>query len=1493
MSPQLKPTPSVPSNTTAISIPFTEVKAMNLPVFDDKAVKFPVWKDRIITMATYYKALFMLFNDKTHDEFKSMVDNDANLSTLNNQLYLLLSIYTHQDIQSKVNVNRSGYAFLFWSALEKYYGSCTIAKQMRLDYQFQNLVMKEKESVSCYFDRLMALQSDMFAHGMEASDQKLAIKMVNGLSNHYQNVKLLIRSQIGTKTLQELRELVLEQELDIDNQKSGKVPDPIAFQGFKRRFKSKPQFKKPRQLRTCWSCGEKGHEQKDCQKWTKTPEEKVVKFKPPTGYVGLFNGTNPRDIRFVSDRSKIRFVSEGVGMPTSKVNVEGSEETSYCYFVNTSGMLYSDWYLDSGCTNHVAQNEMYLVNYKRIEPTSIKGLGGMVRAVGMGELPMKFRTSNGYHEIVLREVLHVPDSPVNLVSSIQLKMDSQIPLSIIEHDENTVWLVKRGTTNIIGCGSRADLGLYRLDVETCVHQNPTILTAVPMNVWHLRTGHTPVAKIEKMVHDHSCTGLVVAKTETKGTDLCKACLEGRMIRSSHPVRESPRKVEPFEVIHSDICGPFEVLSAGHAKYFVSFIDEYSRYVWIYTLKKKSEFIQCFKDFNEFVKVQYRTKIMKIHSDYGGEYRSNEFQTMIRSLGIVPEYSVPATPQQNGIAERMNRTLVEKVRCMLFSSGVPVSFWGEALVYSVHIVNRIPCKANMDVSPYNKLYDEVPDLSRLRVFGSHCLVYRTGKKKLSKLEPRVESGWFLGLDPWSRGFRILLESTGMVVIREDVRFEEHVLYESKGRKYNTRQGGGGAIEIVGHEGVQGDDDIFLLKDGEGTNVATDLDVSNIEESNVSGDIEESNVSGDITIRVEEPTPLYTHQIRLPNDITPIVVNSETDNPRIYANDQSSEEEDLPDVFLSPSEDSDNESIETVMETVTRSGRISRPPDRLALSVQGPNKEVSIGHEPTIPTSYEEAMSLPEASYWKAAMEDEYASLVHNNTWTLTELPKGSKVIDTRWVFTIKRNADGSIDRYKARLVAKGFTQKYGEDYFETFAPVLKMSTLRMLIAVAVMFNWKLKQFDIKTAFLNGDLVEVIYIRQPDGFVVPGQSHLVCLLGKSLYGLKQSPRQWNKKFTDVLNSAGFKRCQMDPCCYYRQSNGTTVWLLLYVDDGIVVTDSIDEYEELVKILRSAFDVKDLGDLSYILGIQVKYTENGNGVSIHQEKYLKEILEGCGMLNCKPTSTPLVPNCQLPKYNTSQDVDVTTYRSLVGKLNYAMISTRPDLAFAIGLLSRHLQFPGKEHWQALKHLLRYVKGTMELGLRYHRREGIARDIDLVGYSDASYLNEFEPKATSGWIFLIANAAICWSSKKQNITASSTMEAELVALFDASKESIWIRQLLLELEIPLRLPVVIYEDNQPGLAFLKDVGVSSKSRHIRIRYYALRDEDAFGYLRFVYCPTNDMVADMLTKSVSKDKCSVFSSGVGLTFCGMRGSVGIPTGTGHYESLSHAYVTMHNGRLR
>ena len=481
-------------------------------------------------------------------------------------------------------------------------------------------------------------------------------------------------------------------------------------------------------------------------------------------------------------------------------------------------------------------------------------------------------------------------------------------------------------------------------------------------------------------------------------------------------------------------------------------------------------------------------------------------------------------------------------------------------------------------------------------------------------------------------------------------------------------------------------------------------------------------------------------------------------------------------------------------------------------------------------------------WEKAIREEYDSIIKNRTWTLVPRPANRNIVSCKWVFKHKLDENGRIIRWKARLVARGFTQVYGMDYLDTFAPVAKMASLRILFAVAAEEDLEIQQMDVITAFLGGNLEEEIFMEQPEGFMI-GNGDMVCLLGKSLYGLKQSARIWNIRIHRYLKAIGFTQSQSDHCVYI--NNTTGIILAMWVDDLIIFGKDMSTIDELKQQLRSEFEMKDLGDLKYFLGVHVTRNRQNRQLTIDQTTYIQMLLEKFDMQNCNAVSTPFAIGTKLKQASDGDIlVDQREYQSIVGSLMYAMLCTRPDLAFAISQLSQFNSKPTSGHYAAAKHVLRYLKGTSNLTITY------GKDIMMLElYSDSDYASNEDRKSISGYIGMLCGGAISWQSKKQPTVALSTTEAEYMALVQATKESIWIQRLLRELGRTTEDHKVIYGDNQGSIALANNPQYHARTKHIDIQYHFIRECVENGQIQLEYCPTEDMIADGLTKALTKDK--------------------------------------------
>nr|KYP52900.1 Retrovirus-related Pol polyprotein from transposon TNT 1-94 [Cajanus cajan] len=507
--------------------------------------------------------------------------------------------------------------------------------------------------------------------------------------------------------------------------------------------------------------------------------------------------------------------------------------------------------------------------------------------------------------------------------------------------------------------------------------------------------------------------------------------------------------------------------------------------------------------------------------------------------------------------------------------------------------------------------------------------------------------------------------------------------------------------------------------------------------------------------------------------------------------------------------------------------------------------------TTPTSLSEALSDKK---WKQAMDVEMEALEKNSTWDLVALPNGKKPVGCKWVYTIKYKADGSIERYKARLVAKGFTQTYGVDYMETFAPVAKMNTVRVILSLAANYGWNLQQFDVKNAFLHGEIEEEIYMELPPGYGEKTAANTVCKLKKALYGLKQSPRAWFGRFTKVMISLGFKQSQGDHTLFIKhsKSRGVTV-LLVYVDDIIVTGDDEEEQRLLGQHLAKEFEIKTLGKLKYFLGIEVAHSKKG--IFISQQKYITDLLKETGKTACKPASTPIDPNLKLGNAEEDTAVDKEGYQRLVGRLIY-LSHTRPDVAFAVSLVSQFMHQPKEVHLQAALRIVQYLKGTPGRGILFKRN----RNVNLEAYTDADYAGSIvDRRSTTGYCTFLGGNLVTWKSKKQSVVARSSAEAEFRAMAQGICELLWLKIILEDLRIKSDEPMRLYCDNKSAISIAHNPVQHDRTKHIEVDRHFIKEKLDSGLICTPYVSSQDNLADILTKGLNSSIFEKIVSKLGM----------------------------------
>ena len=492
-----------------------------------------------------------------------------------------------------------------------------------------------------------------------------------------------------------------------------------------------------------------------------------------------------------------------------------------------------------------------------------------------------------------------------------------------------------------------------------------------------------------------------------------------------------------------------------------------------------------------------------------------------------------------------------------------------------------------------------------------------------------------------------------------------------------------------------------------------------------------------------------------------------------------------------------------------------------------------------------------------MHSEYDALLRNETWHSVPPLPSQNVIDCKWVYKVKQKSDGTVDRYKARLVAKGFKQRYGLDYEDTFSPVVKAATIRLVLSLAVSKQWSIRQLDVQNAFLHGVLEEDVYMKQPPGFVDPTLPHYVCKLDKSLYGLKQAPRAWFARLSAKLHDLGFHGSKADTSLFYFRQGGVTIYFLVYVDDIIVVSSSTLAMDKLLVQLRDAFALKDLGPLHYFLGIEVTGCSS-SGLLLRQNKYVKELIHKAGLKHCKPASTPMATTEKLTRHvgDPLDSVAATRYRSIVGGLQYLTL-TRPNIAFAVNKVCQYLHCPTTTHMTAVKRILRYISGSLDFGLKFVRSTSLLvtafSDADWAGCSD-------DRKSTGGFAVFLGENLISWHAKKQATVSRSSTEAEYKALANATAEVIWVQSLLDELGVYQSKVPILWCDNIGATYLSANPVFHARTKHIEVDYHFVRERVAQKKLDIRIISSQDQVADGFTKPQTERRLHEFCNNLNVT---------------------------------
>ncbi|CAH9110852.1 unnamed protein product [Cuscuta epithymum] len=955
------------------------------------------------------------------------------------------------------------------------------------------------------------------------------------------------------------------------------------------------------------------------------------------------------------------------------------------------------------------------------------------KVIGKGQVSISDSTT-------IKDVLLVDGLKYNLLSISQLCDDGHK----VVFNSNACTFFDRDSNNVLFVANR-DGNLYKFSCDDFSHA--TCLTSMHDDafLWHRRLGHASFDLLAKLSSNNLVVGLPFMKSAK--LQFCDACKLGKQHRTSFKPKNVVSTSRPLQLLHMDLFGPVDVVSLGGAQFVYVIVDDYSRFTWTRLLAHKYDAFNVFAKLCKRIQNEKGYTITCIRSDRGGEFRNSEFSAYCDDHGIDHNLSAPRTPQQNGVAERKNRTLQEMTRTMLNEHKLPQYFWGEAIQTACYMLNRVLLRPILKKTPYELWKGRAPNISYFKVFGCKCYILNT-KDQLGKFEAKSSEGIFLGYSLVSKAYKVFNKSSRCVEESLHVEFDETDPFKPR------------------------------------------------KEVNLSDDEQEEESS-----QFDNPV-----EIELADEHrNPAGQNNHIDLPKAFKHLKDHPSENI---------------IGDISKGVRTRGNINLCAYYAFISQFEPK-------------NIEEALSDDE---WIISMQKELDQFERNNVWELVERPSNHPVIGTKWVFRNKLDENGEIITNKSRLVAKGYNQVEGLDYEETFAPVARLESIRMLLAYACYMDFKLFQMDVKSAFLNGILKEEAYVEQPPGFENINFPNHVYKLNKALYGLKQAPRAWYERLSKYLLENGFSKGQIDSTLFVRTKGNDIMLVQVYVDDIIFGSTNLALCEEFSKVMTSEFEMSMMGELTYFLGLQIKQTKEGTFVS--QAKYAKELVKKFNLQDGRNFETPMSTSIKIDKDEDGKPSDEKVYRGMIGSLLY-LTASRPDIMYAVCVCARYQSCPKESHLVAIKRIIRYVKSTTNLGLWYPK----GSNFSLVGYSDADYAGcTVDRKSTSGTCQFLGHSLVSWSSKKQNSVAISTAEAEYVALGSCVAQILWMVQALNDYNLKFS-NVPIYCDNTSAINISKNPVLHSRTKHIEIRHHFIRDHVQKGNISVEYVDTMYQLADIFTK--------------------------------------------------
>lgn len=1377
-----------------------------------------------------------------------------------------------------------------WDRLKDEYADSNPVTVDALLTEYHSCKMDSGKSVSEYISHIESLVGKLDNAGKQQEEASVLAKIVSGLPEEYGP---MVRAWKMTPAQFKTKQLLIANLKDEEKTIRGSMGEAkIARTTGKRNKNVKGRSNRDKNNDKCHCCNATGH-------WWINCPDRSPDWRPPK-----------------SSSKKNRQAKDKDDHKSSSV-----EKACMATYDNVNKDDSSTWYLDSGASSHMTCHFHWLDNYTPYgEGRPIRvGNGELVYARGTGSVSVVAQVKDRQFNVRFRNVQYVPDISDNLIS--------------IGAADEAGWDVRFGSgkvamileEQVIIVGPKIRANLYKLDVSAPMRAN--IHRSVrTLEDWHKSLGHPSVQVVQSMAKSSCVSGMSI-DDKSRNIEGCGECQEGRATRSSHPDSTRERASKILERVHMDLVGPINPTSIDGSRFFLLMKDEYSSFLFVECIPTKTHVFPAVKSFVNNVAIKTQARVLSFRTDQGSEFTSNAMKSLCVQEGIVIEMSSVYTPEQNGEAERANRSVIEMARTNLSASGLGLDVWSEAVKYAVYTRNRIPCARSGNIKPFEKFYGRKPDLSHLVQFGQPAHALNTSRN-LTKFDARTIEVFIVGYGSRVNTYRCLKRESNEILITSDVVPANHrpktasvshdngsfiIVGASSASEVETAEGDHSQGNVCTEETNTNDDhpdvrdNLDIQQEDEerqttppppppprvistprmpefrstssGNRCPQDKQTSDkAQQDHQIGQSKQQTEQFDAvrptvgtpgtpqaSRRISQPLILHRPAIHYPqlsglssrsddrnrpstnaqsgtSNVQRRVVFDSAPTQQVQTNTQTAEQSPVATATA-------RRSLSPRSVAATLSNLVSRPKRNVNSTYMRYNAAIVVDYEPT---SYADAINGPDSAEWRKAIKAELDAHSKNKTWMIVPRRTDCKEISSRWIFKIKHDGPGGATRYKARLVARGYTQEEGVDFNEIFSPVVRMESIRLLFSLAVQFDLKYVQFDITTAFLNGVVEEELYLSPPEGLDISDKH--TCRLIKSLYGLRQAPRAWNSALKEVLEQYNMKATYSDPCVYVA-TEPEVIYLAVYVDDGLVFSKSQKAIDKFLAFMKQKFEVKQL-DAKCFLGLQIEHNQSDGSILLHQTDYSKRVLMRYNMADAKEVATPLELNHKLhdPELLKQDAVDSKPYAEILGSLMYCATATRPDISYAVSVLSKFTSEPRPEHWKALKRVLRYIKGTYDRGLMYRKCD----KMDVTCYTDADWAGDRgNRRSMSGMAIFITTAPVCYRAQQQPLVALSTTEAEYIAAAMCGQDLLWIRRFLGELNIKVNKYTLMC-DNQSSLKLIRNPEFHQRTKHIDTRYHFIRERYAEGCFELEYVSTTEQLADIFTKSLTFEKHANLRSKLG-----------------------------------